>query len=176
MALLRRGLTPLGVVHPTCRLRPRRRTARWRAGRGTALTRSSPSCGRSRCGPGRARRSRTRSGRSGSPRRAPGRAAQRRDLRLTAGLSRAADRPGPDRKLAPPLQHRPAALRPRSSSARTRGHRARPRRVAGRATPTSSAGHAPAGSPADAELTFHPDHSVGAGHPVRRSTQQIPCG
>jgi hypothetical protein len=36
------------------------------------------------------------------------------------------------------------------------------RRVAGCATSTGSAGHAPAGATANSKLTFHPDHSVGA--------------
>src|SRR5690349_20899229 len=36
--------------------------------------------------------------------------------------------------------------------------------MAGYATPTRSAGHAPAGAAADPKLTFQADHSVGAGH------------
>src|SRR5438067_2264383 len=36
--------------------------------------------------------------------------------------------------------------------------------MAGCATPTRSAGHAPAGATADTKLTFQPDHPVGAGH------------
>jgi hypothetical protein len=38
------------------------------------------------------------------------------------------------------------------------------RSVAGSATPASSAGHAPTGPTIDAELTFRPNHSMGAGH------------
>src|SRR5262245_65574724 len=44
----------------------------------------------------------------------------------------------------------------------TRGVRARIRRLAGCATPTSSAGHA--GATANPKLTFHLDHSAGADH------------
>ena len=36
--------------------------------------------------------------------------------------------------------------------------------MAGCATSTGSAGHAPAGATANSKLTFHPDHSVGADH------------
>jgi hypothetical protein len=68
------------------------------------------------------------------------------------------------RKLAAPLQRRQAARLARIPGARTRGHRARARRVAGSATPTGSAGHATAGAKAKHELTFQPDHPVGADH------------
>ena len=47
---------------------------------------------------------------------------------------------------------------------RIRGSCAGSHRVAGCATPTSFADHAPAGPTTGAELTFYPDHSVGAGH------------
>ena len=59
---------------------------------------------------------------------------------------------GPDRhrELATPLQRDPAACLARLSSPSTGGVRARLRRVAGCATPTSSAGHAPAGATANA--------------------------
>src|SRR5690348_16044342 len=43
------------------------------------------------------------------------------------------------------------------------GVRSRICRRAGCATPTRSAGHAPAGAAADPKLTFQADHSVGAG-------------
>jgi hypothetical protein len=46
------------------------------------------------------------------------------------------------------------------TSHRTRGVRARIRRVAGCATPTGSAGHA--GATANLKLTFHLDHSAEA--------------
>ncbi len=35
------------------------------------------------------------------------------------------------------------------------------RSVAGCATPIGFAGHAPASAPANSQLTFHPDHSMG---------------
>ena len=50
----------------------------------------------------------------------------------------------------------------RLQAAGTRGVRASIRRVAGCATSTGSAGHAPAGTTANTKLTFRPDHSVGA--------------
>jgi hypothetical protein len=40
--------------------------------------------------------------------------------------------------------------------------------VAGSATPTGSAGHATAGAKAKHELTFQPDHPVGADQPLWR--------
>jgi hypothetical protein len=36
--------------------------------------------------------------------------------------------------------------------------------VAGCATPIGFAGHAPTSATANSELTFHPDHSMGADH------------
>ena len=58
------------------------------------------------------------------------------------------------------------AIRPheitRLQAAGTRGVRANIRRVAGCATSTGSAGHAPAGATVNTQLTFRPDHSVGA--------------
>jgi transposase InsO family protein len=60
------------------------------------------------------------------------------------------------------------AIRPheitRLQAAGTRGVRASIRRVAGCATSTGSAGHAPAGPTASTKLTFRSDHSVGADH------------
>src|SRR5262249_40398360 len=71
---------------------------------------------------------------------------------------------GPDRhrELATPLQHDQAPRLNRIQATSTRGVRARIRRVAGCATPTGSAGHA--GATANLKLTFHLDHSAGAGH------------
>ena len=43
--------------------------------------------------------------------------------------------------------------------------------MAGCATPTRSAGHAPAGATADTKLTFQPDHPVGAGQ--MRAVQRL---
>src|SRR5262249_28900413 len=66
------------------------------------------------------------------------------------------------RELATPLQHDQAPRLNRIQATSTRGVRARIRRVAGCATPTGSAGHA--GATANLKLTFHLDHSAGAGH------------
>src|SRR5262249_52092708 len=65
------------------------------------------------------------------------------------------------RELATPLQHDQAPRLNRIQATSTRGVRARIRRVAGCATPTGSAGHA--GATANLKLTFHLDHSAGAG-------------
>ena len=67
-------------------------------------------------------------------------------------------------KLATSLQRRATARLARLSSACTGGHRACARRVAGSANPTNSAGHAPARTEADYELTYNLDHSMGADH------------
>jgi hypothetical protein len=66
------------------------------------------------------------------------------------------------RELATPLQHDQAPRLHRIQATSTRGVRACIRRVAGCATPTSSAGHA--GATANLKLTFHLDHSAGADH------------
>ena len=71
------------------------------------------------------------------------------------------------RKLAPPLQWRPAACLHRLSGSRPGGVRARTRRMAGCATPTSSAGHAPTGATTSPKLTSQPDHPTGADHLVQ---------
>src|SRR5262249_52993233 len=78
------------------------------------------------------------------------------------------------RELATPLQHDQAPRLNRIQATSTRGVRARIRRVAGCATPTGSAGHA--GATANLKLTFHLDHSAGAGHSARResSTESSP--
>ena len=85
------------------------------------------------------------------------RAARRRDLLHAAR--------GPDRhrELAAALQRRSAACLDRLPGSSPGGVRASARRMAGCATPTSSAGHAPAGAKANPKLTFKPDHPAGAG-------------
>ena len=77
---------------------------------------------------------------------------------------------GPDRhrELAAPLQYHSPACLDRLLRSRTGGVRASLRRMAGRAIPTSSAGHAPAAAKTNPKLTFHSDHLVGAGQ-VHRS-------
>ena len=99
-----------------------------------------------------------------------GRAARRRDLLHSP---RGADR---HRELAPALQCRPAACGPRLQGTGPRGVRASSRRMAGSATPTSSAGHATRGAPTNPELTLSPDHSSGADqlHTDRKRPQSIP--
>ena len=90
-----------------------------------------------------------------------GRTTQRRDL---LPVER-----GPDhhRELAAPLQCRAPACLARISATGTGSVRARPRRVAVCATPASSDGHARSGAKTNSKLTFHLDHSMGAGHPAR---------
>jgi hypothetical protein len=66
------------------------------------------------------------------------------------------------RELAMPSQHGPAACVSGLSATGPRGVRARLRRLAGCATPTGSAGQAPAGAKTDPQLTFNPDHPMGA--------------
>ena len=39
---------------------------------------------------------------------------------------------------------------------------------------TGSAGHAPSGATTEAELTFHPDHSMGAGHSLGSKGAKLP--
>src|SRR6185436_5819389 len=68
------------------------------------------------------------------------------------------------RELAPSLQCRPAPCSPRLQGTGPRGDRASSRRMAGSATPTSSAGHATRGAPTNPKLTLTPDHSSGADH------------
>ena len=87
---------------------------------------------------------------------------RRRDLLLAAG---GADR---HRELAAPLQCESARMRLLAIGHQHRRCLCRARRVAGCATSTSSAGHAPAGAETDLKLTFHLDHSVGADHPTTR--------
>ena len=60
---------------------------------------------------------------------------------------------------------RPHALA-RISATGTGSVRARPRRVAVCATPASSDGHARSGAKTNSKLTFHLDHSMGAGQPA----------
>src|SRR5215204_2485977 len=98
---------------------------------------------------------------------AQGRAARRRDLLHSP---RGADR---HRELAPALQCRPAACSPRLQGTGPRGVRASSRRMAGSATPTSSAGHATHGAPTNPELTLTPDHSSGADQGLPKAWQRI---
>src|SRR5215218_6360672 len=71
-----------------------------------------------------------------------------------------------DRKLAASLQHDPptrlSGLPPPSSG----GVRARFRRLAGCAHPTGSAGQAPRSAKTNPQLTFTPDHPMGADQPA----------
>jgi transposase InsO family protein len=71
---------------------------------------------------------------------------------------------GPDRhrELATPLQHDQTPRLTWIQATRAGGVHARLRRLAGRATPSGSAGHA--GETANLKLTFHLDHSEGADH------------
>src|SRR4051794_41430789 len=86
------------------------------------------------------------------------RTAQWRDLLHAA---RGADR---HRELAPSLQCGSPACLNRLPGSSPGGVRSRARRMAGCATPTSSAGHAPAGATSNPKLAFKSDHQVGAGH------------
>ena len=65
-------------------------------------------------------------------------------------------------------RRRPAACGPRLQGTGPRGVRASSRRMAGSATPTSSAAHATRGAPTNPELTLSLDHSSGADHSVPR--------
>src|ERR671916_2263482 len=94
--------------------------------------------------------------RSASRRWASGRVAGWGDLLLTP---RGADR---HRELATSLQHGPPACLSGLPATGPGGVRASLRRMAGCATPTGSAGHAPGGAQTDHELTFKPDHPRGA--------------
>src|SRR6202023_3361726 len=66
------------------------------------------------------------------------------------------------RELATALQYGSPACLDRLSRTGPGGVRPRARRMAGCATPTRSAGHAPAGAAASTKLTFEPDHPPGA--------------
>jgi len=66
------------------------------------------------------------------------------------------------RELATTLQHGQAACLDRLSGSCPGGVRASARRMAGCATPTSSAGHASAAAKTGPKLTFKPDHQAGA--------------
>ncbi len=87
---------------------------------------------------------------------ASGRAAGWGDLLLSAG---SADH---HRELETSLQHGAAARVAGLPSTGSGGVRACLRRLAGCATPTGSAGHAPGGATPDHELTSPPDHPTGA--------------
>src|SRR4028118_1514074 len=97
---------------------------------------------------------------SASPRWASGRRAGWGDLLLSAG---SADH---HRELETSLQHGAAARVAGLPSTGSGGVRAHLRRMAGCATPTGSAGHAPGGATPDHELTFNPDHPTGADQPA----------
>src|SRR6185503_12767632 len=92
------------------------------------------------------------------------RAAQWRDL-LHAARS-----PDRHRKLETALQCRSSARLDRLPRSSPGGVRPSTRRMAGCATPTSSAGHAPAGATANAKLRFKSDHQAGAGHLLATAT------
>src|SRR5215212_4465183 len=62
------------------------------------------------------------------------------------------------------LQHGPAARVVGLPTSGSGGVRARLRRLAGCATPTGFAGQALASAKTNPELTFNPDHPVGADH------------
>src|SRR5215207_4845590 len=87
---------------------------------------------------------------------ASGRASQWGDLLLSAG---SADR---HRELEMSLQQCAPACLPGLPPAGSGGVRARLRRLAGCAHPTGSAGQALGGARANPELTFNPDHQLGA--------------
>ena len=87
---------------------------------------------------------------------ASGRTLRWRELLLAARSA------GHHRKLAAPLQHRASTRLNRLSAAGARGVCARLRRMAGYAIPTSFTGHAHASTQTNPELTFDPDHPVGA--------------
>ena len=91
---------------------------------------------------------------------------RRRDLLHAA---RGSDR---HRELAAPLQRDSPACFAWLSRSGTGGVRAELHRVAGCATPASSAGHAPAGAETGAKLTFQPDHSVGADQGIAMPTMR----
>ena len=69
-----------------------------------------------------------------------------------------------DRKLAKTLQYRAAACLSGLQTSGSGGVRASPRRLAGCATPTGSAGQAPRSATTNPELTFNPGHPMGADH------------
>jgi Integrase core domain len=73
-------------------------------------------------------------------------------------------------ELASPLQCCSATRLSRLQAASSGGLRGRLRRVAGLTTSIGSAGHA--GETASTELTFHPDHSMKAGHFVKPSNHK----
>ena len=83
-------------------------------------------------------------------------------------VARGSDR---HRKLATSLQHDQAARIARRQATCTGSVRTSLRRVAGCATSTGFAGHASA--PANSQLTFQLDHSVGADHPPVANTFQV---
>ena len=89
---------------------------------------------------------------------ASGRVAGWGDLPLTP---RGADH---HRELATSLQRRAPPCLAGLPATSAGGVRASPRRMAGCAHPTGSAGQAPGGAKTNPELTFNPDHPMGADH------------
>ncbi len=79
-----------------------------------------------------------------------------------------------DRELASALQHRSPTRLSGLPPARAGGVRAGACRAAGYATLASSAGRAPASAKANLELTFKPDHPVGADHRHELSHRSSP--
>src|SRR5215207_1369767 len=73
-----------------------------------------------------------------------------------------------DRKLTTALQQRAPARLPGLPATGSGGVRARLRRLVGCAIPTGSAGQALASAQTNPELTFTPDHPMGADHPYAR--------
>jgi hypothetical protein len=73
-----------------------------------------------------------------------------------------------DRELAAALQHQASACLTGLQAAGPGGIRASLRRPAGCAIPTGSAGQAHASAQTNPELTFNPDHPVGADQPQGR--------
>jgi hypothetical protein len=67
-----------------------------------------------------------------------------------------------DRKLATPLQYQAPPCLFGLQTSRSGGVYARSRRLAGCATPTGFAGQAPRSAKTNHELTFNPDHPMGA--------------
>ena len=89
--------------------------------------------------------------------------------RRTAGwrnLLLTARGPGHHRELATALQYSPAACLPGLPATGSEGIRASLRRPAGCATPAGPAGQAHAGATTNLELTFNPDHPMGADQKV----------
>src|SRR5215207_8369175 len=94
-------------------------------------------------------------------RQAPRRTVERRDLLLTAGGQSC------DRKLATARQFGPAACLSGLPTTGSGGVRARLRLLAGGAIPPGAAGQEPRSATTNYDLTFTPDHPMGAGQRCR---------